>query len=243
VASLEACLLWCSAGILAERAAPGPQAPRLAGVAEQIEFLRKCRPGSLLPLRECIRAEIGRESTMLQAEQLEESFHGVTRGGPVLADLRAQFRRNKGEWRADAGRLHAVLPRNPEGRSELHRLGKDWEQRLPSRVEAGCRQLMRMNAKDWGLPPDEAMWPDPNEIPSLWAFEAYHATRWCLTFQKGWKLDPNDSADGQHFICAAHADILVSHDDRFLAIARACPPPRPEPMHFVEWARGILGGE
>jgi hypothetical protein len=192
---------------------------------------------------DCIRAEIEGDSPWVEPKRLDGAVDAVLRGGDFVLGALRQFKIDRDEWYRDISGVQAHFLADRAKRSDLHQLGKGWEKDLDRRVHDACRSLMRKNGKDWGLTSDERTWPDPRAIPSLWAFLGYQETRWCLVLQYGWRPDPNDSADGQHFICAAHADVLVSHDERLLAVARACPPPRPEPVHFVEWGRGILAHE
>ncbi len=215
----------------------------VARLSDQIEFLKKCHPLASLGFTDSVRAEIDGTSPWATSKELNAALDVVDNGGDFIIGVREQFKDHREKWYKDIKGVQARFLADAAKRADLHRLGKDLEQNLPNEVQDFCQQLLRMTVRDCGLPPDEEKWPDPRSIPSLWAFAGYHETRTCLVLQRGWKPDPNDSADGQHYICAAHADILVSCDDRFLDIARTCPPPRPKPMHFEEWAREILSDE
>jgi len=116
-----------------------------------------------------------------------------------------------------------------------------WFRDPVQRVREGALGFMRRHRVDFGLPDDDRVWPAPEAIRTLWAFQSYVLTRFYLVSRDGRRTDPNDQADWRHFTSAAYADQIVVQDQKFRQIISACPMPKPAVVTFDEWADKMLG--
>jgi hypothetical protein len=103
-----------------------------------------------------------------------------------------------------------------------------------------CMTFLRRERTRLGLPRDESQWPDPRQLPTLWAREAARLARIFLKHRDGRRVDGNDFVDWLHYQAAVHADVFVTSDKKLTAIAQECPPPKPNVVTFDAWAGDLL---
>lgn len=94
-------------------------------------------------------------------------------------------------------------------------------------VRGFAKQEMRELAKELGLHIAPTAWPRPDNLPTFWYGESFYVakvlsvfvdTKKRLTSNKSLKAMP-DMMDATHFRDAAYADVLVTHDANFAAVA------------------------
>lgn len=112
---------------------------------------------------------------------------------------------------------------------------------LPEQVRSWARDYLRQSRRRLRLPTNEADWPDPSELPTVWAYYSFALARLALVVGDRRRIDGNDRHDAEHYAAAAYADDLVTSDARFLEYARLCPPPHPRVVSFDDWVREVVG--
>jgi hypothetical protein len=60
------------------------------------------------------------------------------------------------------------LPVDHPGR--VNRDMTDWVSQIDYLIESLCKYLIGNYSAELGLPTDASVWPDPRDLPSLWAF-------------------------------------------------------------------------
>lgn len=79
----------------------------------------------------------------------------------------------------------------------------------PESVVVGhALRAMKVDQAQVGLPRDEAFWPNPKALPSVWARAAHQVMYAYLSTRDQRKPKPNDFHDWCHYIAAVHADEL-----------------------------------
>jgi hypothetical protein len=122
-------------------------------------------------------------------------------------------------------------------------LSEAWERTVKNFVKIETRRA----AKDYGLRIVGAQWPKPRDMPTFWYSESFYAAKVRHVFVDSKKqLKSNssldsmpDMLDGTHFRDAAYADILVTQDEAFRAVAAATRLPLVV-LSFDEFARALL---
>lgn len=239
-----------SVTLLDELAAAHEGGPEVvARLRENVEFLAGC--GCRMPLAPdgSVKAEIqGRQGLWADPDELGRLLEKVVEDRALIADERRPFAGRKDDWLRGEKQAKDRLLAELGGQAGIGRMITGWFRNREAHVEDWCRDDMRKNASAWGLPADEAQWPDPRKIRTLWAFTSYKLARLVLLHQAQVrkdhtekKLDQNDLPDQDHYVFTAHADVLVSEDRRFREIADLCPAPKPRVMSLAEWVAEVLG--
>lgn len=232
-----------SVTLLNELAAAHEQGPEAVNhLREQMQFLAGC--GCRMPLSHdaCVKAEVqGRQGSWADPAELRRLLGKVIEDRALVAAERNQFAGRKDTWLDGEQSARDRLLAELGDQGAIGKMGIDWCRNLEFNVEDWCRDDMRRNASLWGLPSDEADWPGPRTLRTLWAYVSYKLARIALVHRDGRRLHENDLADHQHYFFAAHADVLVSEDRRFREIAALCPPPKPRVVTLAEWVAEVIG--
>ncbi|HEY1690870.1 MAG TPA: hypothetical protein VGG39_01835 [Polyangiaceae bacterium] len=94
-------------------------------------------------------------------------------------------------------------------------------------VRGFAKQEMRKLARELGLRIAPTAWPRPDDLPTFWYAESFYVAKFLsvfvdtekkLTSNKSIKAMP-DMMDATHFRDAAYADVLVTQDVNFAAVA------------------------
>jgi hypothetical protein len=124
---------------------------------------------------------------------------------------------------------------------------EDWRRDWPRRVREWCIDHLKTEKVSLNLSDDESTWPDPRNIPSLWALVSIRLADLYQIIGKGSTTKKLGSMkyDLNHFADAAYADYFVTADSDLLA--RAClvatVSPSPNALHLVEFFEGVRSGE
>jgi hypothetical protein len=116
-----------------------------------------------------------------------------------------------------------------------------WFREHPSEVDDWARDFMRAQRETLGLGHDEADWPNPRSIPSLWSFFAFATARIYLVDGEGRAIKRGDPQDIFHYTAAAYADVLVTDDGPMRETCGLIPTTRFELQWFEEFVRDTLG--
>jgi hypothetical protein len=92
---------------------------------------------------------------------------------------------------------------------------REWWRNVEVEVEDWCRDYMRADQEELGLPASEQSWPDPVSIPSLWNYFSFRLARIYLTAGEGRRIDSSDVYDAEHYAAGSYFDLLVTDDGRF----------------------------
>lgn len=214
---------------------------------QEVDLLRRAETEWLRDMRDRIQAEVdtflGRPTRADVHVPAPEVFSVLDR---VRADARlteslvddhlritsqyaAQERRNRAAFDAQVARPNSV-------RSEL--LGD-----VAAQVRSWAKDELVKSRRRWGLPDNEADWPDPSDLPTIWAYYSFVLARMALVVGDGRRIDGNDRHDAEHYAAAAYADDLVTSDRRFIEYASYCPPPKPRVLPFDDWVREVVAVE
>lgn len=147
----------------------------------------------------------------------------------ITSQYAAQERRNRAAFDAQVARPNSV-------RSEL--LGD-----VAAQVRSWAGDYLRKSRQLLRLPRNEADWPDPSDLPTIWAYYSFVLARMALVVGDGRRIDGNDRHDAEHYAAAAYADDLVTSDRRFIEYASYCPPPKPRVLPFDDWVREVVAVE
>jgi hypothetical protein len=154
-----------------------------------------------------------------------------------LQGLRADGSVFESHARQAVERIHGIFP---DRGALAKRFTKELNDDPDLAVTNTALRTMRESWQRLGLPKDEALWPAPKALPSVWARAAFSTVFAQLSTRDQRKPKANDFLDWCHFIAAAHADDFVTNDSWTRRVAASCPPPKPGVVSFEEWAERVL---
>lgn len=215
----------------------GPVA--VSRLREQVELLQSCRPTMALAPDDAILAEIHGGSPLAEYWRIEELLNRVVDDPAIVAAERAMMRRRMRSWYdREVSRKDGLLKQFAQ--NEVGPATARWGRTLAEHVDDWARDELRKMVRRWKLPSNEASWPAPSSIPTLWNLMGFKLARLSLVHRDGRAIRENDLIDRDHWGFAAHTDVFVSEDRIHREITSLCPPPRPKVTDFETWARDLL---
>jgi hypothetical protein len=133
----------------------------------------------------------------------------------MAAKIRAEGARFKVE---DEQRRKQVLGMTGATKSDAMKQTREWWKSQDFRINDWTYDHLRNNREEFGLPADEALWPKPEELPTLRATYAFSLARIRFTVGDGRKIKTSDGYDVQQYAYATYSNLLVTSDGAFKEI-------------------------
>lgn len=142
----------------------------------------------------------------------------------------------------EAGAMKRIDIAYPNLEERKRRLTEDWQADSHGTISRWVRERMAKDRDSYGLPRDPTTWPDPEQVPTLWAHWAYRITRDILIeiLPKPPERKASDFGDLCHYQSGAHVTEFVTRDVDLLLFARAAPGPKPEFLTLERWVERLL---
>jgi hypothetical protein len=219
------------------------RAPRDKTRREQVSELARLTDGKLLVhWQNRARLEATRRVPLLDAE----AFRSLTEGRQML-DRAAFSRSTKVEPAKEKFAHFEKLARNelqnsPRAEARHTRTWiSDFDNDPEGTIDRHCLLVMTDDPGFYGLPTSRALWPTPDQVPSLRAAMAFHLADTKVVRFSNRAIDPNDLYDSHNFIDGAYADhLLVNETKRFAVIARSAGRMGEHVRSLQVWAEEVL---
>ena len=206
---------------------------------EEVQFLHVFRSSGDMMQREVVAFFNGDHVDPVISKVLPATIEDPT----LWAEERRQLAELKDEYlRWEDGAEQRIDEWHPDREDRARKLAAEWEQDAHGIVARWVKNQMRENRESLGLPAEEALWPAPERLPTLWCNWAYRITRDVRKDvslhskqRRGSERRGSHAVDWCHFMTSAHAHEFVTSDDNFLEIAMAAPGPKPEILSLADW--------
>jgi hypothetical protein len=94
-------------------------------------------------------------------------------------------------------------------------VSRRWWRDAEAHIEDWVRDHIANSLEHLGLGDDPATWPNPHDLPTVWAIYSYQMARIVMNVGLGRVIGDGDAHDAQHFANACYADVFVTEDVAF----------------------------